>query len=94
MTNITESEFVRIVDGIIEDRESIIKHNPMGADDEVLLWMLLSCLVSYLNLADVETPCFSGRPNAKTYREAILFILKERLEPEFDPEPHLARLIY
>jgi hypothetical protein len=56
---ISESEFARIVDGIYEDRESIIKHNPIGGEDEILLWMLLSCLVSYLNLTDAET-VFSG----------------------------------
>lgn len=93
MTKITEAEFARIVDGIREDRESIIKHNPMGPDDEVLLWMLLSCLVSYLNLADIETPCFNGKPDAKTYRDAILFVLNDRRDPVFDLSPYLSELI-
>ncbi len=92
MTKISEAEFARIVGGIIEDRESIIKHNPIGPDDEVLLWMLLSCLVSYLNLTDIETPCFTGKPEAKTYRDAILFVLKDRREGEFDPEPYLSAM--
>ena len=92
MTKITEAEFSRIVDGIREDRESIIRHNPIGADDEILLWMLLSCLISYLNLTDIETPRFRGRPDAKTYRDAILFVLDDRREPAFDPEPYLASL--
>ena len=90
---ISEAEFARIVDGIREDRESIIKHNPLGADNEILLWMLLSCLVSYLGLTDIETPCFPGKPSAATYRDAILFVLKERLTSEFDPGPYLDRLV-
>ncbi len=92
MTKISEAEFERIVGGIIEDRESIVKHNPIGSDDEVLLWMLLSCLVSYLNLTDIETPCFSGKPDAKTYRDAILFVLRDRREAEFDPAPYLTMI--
>ena len=90
---ISEAEFARIVDGIYEDRESIIKHNPIGGEDVILLWMLLSCLVSYLNLTDVETPCFPGKPSAETYREAITFILKDRRSEMFDPAAHLDRLI-
>ena len=92
MTNISETEFARIVEGIREDRESIVKHNPIGPDDEVLLWMLLSCLVSYLNLEEIETPCFNGKPDAKTYRDAILFVLNDRREPVFDPAPYLSSL--
>ncbi len=92
MTKISETEFARIVDGIVEDRESIVKHNPIGPDEEVLLWMLLSCLISYLNLTDQETPCFTGRPDADTYREAIRFVLRERKSEEFDVEKILSRL--
>jgi hypothetical protein len=92
MTKITQQEFARIVDGIIEDRDSIIKHNPLGTDEEILLWMLLSCLVSYLNLDDVETPCFNGKPDAKTYRDAIEFVLNGRTYDEFDVNEYLARL--
>ena len=89
---ISEAEFARICDGIREDRESIIKHNPIGADDEVLLWMLLSCLVSYLGLTDTETPCFPGKPTAATYRAAILFVLKGRRAEEFDAAKYLDQL--
>ena len=89
MTTISEAEFKRIVDGIREDRESIIKHNPLGSDEEILLWMLLSCLISYLNLSDIETPCFNGKPDAATYRDAIIFVLKDRRADDFDA----ARLI-
>ncbi|MEQ1606822.1 MAG: hypothetical protein ABL999_18310 [Pyrinomonadaceae bacterium] len=89
MTKITEAEFKRICDGIYEDRESIIKHNPIGPREEILLWMLLSCLISYLNLSDLETPCFNGKPDAATYRDAVTFVLRERRSDDFDVESYL-----
>jgi len=92
MTKISEAEFARIVDGIIEDRETIIKHNPLGTDEEILLWMLLSVLVSYLNLSEIESPCFTGMPDAETYRNAILFVLAERRSDDFAVEKHLAKI--
>jgi len=92
MVTISEREFVRIVEGIEEDRDLIIRHNPIGTPDETLLWMLMSCLVSYLSLSDNQTPCFTGRPNAETYRDAIRFILRNHSEPEFDAGPALDRL--
>ncbi|MBK9163448.1 MAG: hypothetical protein IPM21_05945 [Acidobacteria bacterium] len=85
MSKISEVEFRRLIDGIREDRESIIKHNPIGSEDETLLWMLLGCLVSYLSVAESETPCFPGRPDANAYREAALFLLRGRYEGEVDP---------
>lgn len=90
---ISESEFARICRGIRDDRESIVKHNPIGSDDEILLWMLLSCLVIFLSLSEIETPCFAGKPDAATYRDAILFILKDRRSPDFDPKSHLAEML-
>jgi hypothetical protein len=92
MTRITEAEFARIVKDIVEDRESIIKHNPIGPDEEILQWMLLSCLVSYLNLSEVETPCFNGKPDAKTYRKAIKFVLTDRRSDDFDIDVYLSQL--
>jgi hypothetical protein len=92
MTRLTEAEFARICGGIYEDRESIIKHNPVGTREEILLWMLLGCLVSYLSLAEIETPCFTGRPDAATYRQAVLFILKDRKAEDFDAEKYLENL--
>ena len=94
MTRITEAEFARICSGIYEDRESIVKHNPLGTREEILLWMLLSCLISYLNLTEIETPCFTGRPDAKTFRDAIVFILKDRMVTEFDIKNHLDQLTF
>jgi hypothetical protein len=84
MTRISESELRKMVDGIITDSESIIRHNPLGTNEEILLWMLLGSLVVYLNLNEVETPCFTGRPDAATYRKAIEFVLKDRLTDKFD----------
>ncbi|MFN0277424.1 MAG: hypothetical protein ACKVRN_02365 [Pyrinomonadaceae bacterium] len=92
MTKISEAEFASICEGIIEDRESIIKHNPIGTREEILLWMLLSCLISYLNLTEIETPCFSGKPDAKTYREALVYVLKERRVEDFNTDKYLNAL--
>ena len=92
MARISEEEFSRICAGIYEDREIICQHNPMGTREETLLWMLLSCLISYLSLSEIETPCFTGKPNADTYREAILFILKDRKIQNFKAEKYLSEL--
>ena len=89
MSKISEKEFARICDGIDEDRASIYKHNPIGTREETLLWMLLSCLLSYLSVSELETPCFTGMPTAETYRQAILFVLKGRKAEEFDAEKYL-----
>jgi hypothetical protein len=90
VTTISEAELSRIIDGILEDRDSIIKHNPIGTDEEILLWMLLAILSSYLNLSDQETPCFTGKPDADTYRQAIIYVLNGRYD--FDPADYLERL--
>ena len=90
---ISEQEFARICRGIFEDRETIIKHNPLGTREEILLWMLLSILISYLSLSEIETPCFTGMPTAETYRQAILFVLNDRKAEEFDAARYLDDLI-
>ena len=93
MTKISEAEFARICQGIRDDRESIIKHNPIGPPNEILLWMLLSCLSAFLSLTDIETPCFSGKVDEQTYRDAILFVLNGRLADDFDPATHINDLL-
>ena len=93
MTTVSEAEFARIVNGIVADRESIITHNPVGTVEEILLWMLLNSLVIYLNLSEIETPCFTGRPDAKTYHDAIDFVLKDRRIDRFDAEYYLRKLL-
>ena len=90
---ISESEFAKICEDIYADRKVIFKHNPIGTMEETLLWMLMSVLVSYLSLDENETPCFNGKPDAETYREAILHILKDRKEREFDVRKHLGEMI-
>ena len=92
MAKISERELARICEGIYRDREIICRHNPIGSKEETLLWMLLSCLVSYLSLSEIETPCFTGTPTAETYRQAILFVLKDRKTENFDTEKHLEKL--
>jgi hypothetical protein len=93
VTTISEDEFARIVRGIADDRESIIKHNPIGPPDEILLWMLLSCLISYLNLTEIETPCFNGTPDADTYRKAILFVLDSHAADKFNVNEYLDEML-
>ncbi len=92
MTKISEPELARICLGIKEDREIIWKHNPIGTREEILLWMLLSCLVSYLSLEEIETPCFNGKPTAETYRNAILFVLEDTRTTDFAVANYLDEL--
>lgn len=92
MTKITEKEFARLCEGIREDREIIIKHNPIGADEEILLWMLLSVLISYLSLDEKEIPCFPNSTSLETYRQAILFTLENRKNEDFNAEKYLENL--
>jgi len=92
MAHISEPEFRRLVDGIITDRDSIIAHNPIGSPEEILLWMLLNSLVVYLSLSELETPCFTGQPDASVYRDAIGFVLRNRMAEEFEVTPYLDKL--
>ena len=89
MIQIRQQDFARIVQGICDNRESIIKHNPIGTDEEILLWMLLNSLTSFLSLSEAEAPCFAGKPDANTYREAIRFVLEGRRVGDFPIEHYL-----
>ncbi|CAN5444374.1 hypothetical protein BH10ACI1_BH10ACI1_24360 [soil metagenome] len=91
MSKISEEKFAEICEGIYEDREKICKYNPIGTTEETLLWMLLGCLISYLNLSELETPCFTGKPTPETYRQAILFILQDRMRENFAAETYLEK---
>lgn len=93
MTMISEAEFAKICRGIYEDQDSIVRYNPIGSRSDILLWMLLSCLVTYLSLTENETPCFPGSPNAETYREAIQYILRRRSTAPFDADVYMDQLI-
>jgi hypothetical protein len=90
---ISEQELQKLCDDIRNDREEIVKHNPIGSHQEILLWMLLNCLVVYLSLADNEMPCFRGKPDAETYRAAILSILTNRQLGDFHPEPIISAML-
>lgn len=92
MMKISEKEFAKICAGISEEREQIYRHNPIGTQEETLLWMLLSVLISYLSLEEKEIPCFPGSINAETYRTAILFVLKDRQNETFEAEKYLKTL--
>ena len=92
MKTITETKFEHICRQIIEDRDVIIRNNPIGSDQEILLWMLIGTLISYLSLSETETPSFNGKPDSGVYRDAMRFVLKGRMENDFDPEPHIASL--
>ena len=94
VSKISEKEFARICAGIYEDRESIYRHNPIGTQQETLLWMFLSCLISYLSVSKIEIPCFTGKPTAETYFQAIFFVLKDRKSEDFDAEKYLEILKY
>ena len=93
MASITKAELDRICRGIREDRDVLIRHNPIGTDDEILLWSLMGCLISYLSVPEDQVPCFPGRPDAATYRRAILYILEGRREGAFDPEPAIDAML-
>ena len=93
MNRITEREFARICEGINRDGALIVKHNPIGTREEILLWMLLCCLNSYLSLTEIETPCFTGMPDAETYRNAVTFVLQDRRIENFTVEKYLDAMI-
>ncbi|MGH9948717.1 MAG: hypothetical protein ACRD6X_16205 [Pyrinomonadaceae bacterium] len=90
---ISEAEFDRICEEIRVDREMIIRHNPIGTAEETLLWMLLNVLGSYLSLEESETPCFTGIPDAATYRKAIDFVLTGRKAGDFDSTSIILRML-
>ena len=91
MSKISEEKFAEICEKIFADREIICKHNPIGTPEETLLWMILGVLISYLSLSEIETPCFTGKPTTETYRQAILFILKDRKTTDFNAEKYLEK---
>lgn len=89
---ITAERFEHLIEGIMQDRAVIIKHNPIGTDEETLLWMLLGSLISYLSVPEDEMPCFNGIPDSKTYRDAIKHVLRDRIDSDIDIDKSLDRL--
>lgn len=90
---ISEERFREICNDLSAERESVIKHNPIGSENEILLWMLLNMLTIYLSVPENEMPCFNGMPNEQTYKDAILFVLGGRKEGEFDPAKYIDMLL-
>jgi hypothetical protein len=86
---ITEQEFTKIVQGVYEDRDTICLNNPIGTREEILLWMCMCCLISYLSISEMEVPCFPSKPDSETYRQAIGFVLTGRYVETFDYLQHL-----
>ena len=93
MAVLTEEELYRICDGIRVDRDKIIKHNPIGTENETLLWMLMSVLVSYLSLDEKEIPCFPGDVDEATYRKATEMIIEMKRDTAFDHETIINRML-
>lgn len=90
---ISEIEFRKICDEIYQDRKIILKHNPIGGEEETLFWMLMSVLISFLSIEESQMPDFHGKPDADTYRDAILFILKNRKKDDFEEQQYLRDLV-
>ena len=93
MELISEDSFAKICRDIKNERDVITKHNPIGTKDETLLWMLLGCLIAWLSLSDPDIPCFTGTPNADTYRDAIQFVLRDKRENEFDADKYIREML-
>jgi len=55
--------------------------------------MLLSVLNSYLSLEDADAPCFTGRPDATTFRTAIDYVLQNRRVDDFDHGPLIEKML-
>lgn len=86
---ISERDFKKICKGVFADRKIIYKHNPIGTEEETLLWMILGALIAFLSLDDTETPCFKGKPTADTYRDAISFVVQDRKSEDFNEKEFL-----
>ncbi len=93
MELISEVSFAKICRDIKNERDVILKHNPIGTEDEILLWMLLGCLIAWLSLSDSDIPCFNGTPNADTYLDAIQFVLRTRQESDFDASKYIGEML-
>ena len=55
--------------------------------------MLMSVLISFLSIEESQMPDFHGKPDADTYRDAILFILKNRKKDDFEEQQYLRDLV-
>lgn len=92
MSTISEQEFKKLCDDAYADRLQIYAFNPNVSGREALLWMILGCLVTLLSVPILEQPSVYGGASDDPYGDAILEVLKERVEPDFDPQTHLSEL--
>jgi hypothetical protein len=93
MCTISEQEFRKLCDDIYADRLQIYTYHPNASSKrEALLWMMLGCLLSLLSVDVTEQPSADGGASPDPYGDAILEVLKNRMEPDFDPQPLLLEL--
>lgn len=89
---ISEEELERLCDEIYSDRFEIYGFRPVASRREAVLWMLLGCLISLLNVSDEELQALAGSSTSESYGEIICKLTKERSAQPFDPQPVLERL--
>ncbi len=92
MTTISEMEFKRLCDDIYADHRQVYAFNPNVSRREALLWMLLGCLVSLLSIPILEQPSVYGGASSDPYGDAVREVLKDHMEPAFDPGIYLLEL--
>ena len=88
---ISESELKRICDELYRDRFEIYDFNPNATRRDAVLWMLLGCLISLLNITDAELESIDSSVQ-DLYGESIRKLLRGRTAPPFDPRPVVEEL--
>ena len=92
MDSITEAELQNLITDLIEDRDQIAMLNPDLSQRDSLLWMLLGMLVSLLNVPLSEQATVYDPAASDPYYSAVLQVLKDRANPQFDAAVLLSRL--
>ena len=92
METISEQEFKKLCDDIYLERREIYAFNPNMSRREALLWMLAGCLVSLLNVDELEQPGAFGASTSDPYGDAVVQLVAKRTSPVFDPKIYLTEL--
>ncbi|HEV2914282.1 MAG TPA: hypothetical protein VGX92_13475 [Pyrinomonadaceae bacterium] len=92
MSTISEEEFIKLCEDIYADRLLVYSFNPNASRRDALHWMLAGCLLSLLSVAVPDEPSVYGGTSVDPYGDAVREILKDRMEPPFDPQPILREL--
>jgi hypothetical protein len=92
MSTISEEDFRKLCEDIYADRLLVYSLNPNAIRREALAWMLLGCLLSLLSVPVEEQPSAYGGSSVDFYGEAVCEVLKDRMEPHFDPRAILHEL--